>query len=100
MKNFLKLSYIFVLILGKSAFGLTIDKRKTPKYTPDWDSLDSRPLPDWYDDAKIGIFMHFGPYAVPGMVHSSQNNCMKSFLIYCTSNLFSHTFGYLHTNKS
>ena len=80
MKNFLKLSYIFVLILGKSAFGLTIDKRKTPKYTPDWDSLDSRPLPDWYDDAKIGIFMHFGPYAVPGMVYSSQNNCMISFL--------------------
>ena len=36
------------------------------KYTPDWDSLDSRPLPSWYDDAKIGIFMHFGPYAVPG----------------------------------
>ena len=36
------------------------------KYTPDWDSLDSRPLPAWYDDAKVGIFMHFGPYAVPG----------------------------------
>ena len=36
------------------------------KYTPDWESLDSRPLPGWYDDAKIGIFMHFGPYAVPG----------------------------------
>ena len=36
------------------------------KYTPDWESLDSRPLPEWYDDAKIGIFMHFGPYAVPG----------------------------------
>jgi len=58
--------------MGKSAFTLTLDKRKATRYTPDWDSLDSRPLPDWYDDAKIGIFMHFGPYAVPGMVHSSQ----------------------------
>ncbi len=37
------------------------------QYTADWDSLDSRPLPEWYDQAKIGIFMHFGPYAVPGM---------------------------------
>ena len=37
------------------------------KYSPDWDSLDSRPLPDWYDKAKIGIFMHFGPYSVPGV---------------------------------
>ena len=36
------------------------------QYTPDWNSLDSRPLPTWYDEAKIGIFMHFGPYAVPG----------------------------------
>jgi hypothetical protein len=24
------------------------------KYEPTWDSLDSRPLPKWYDDAKIG----------------------------------------------
>jgi len=35
-------------------------------YEPNWSSLDSRPLPDWYDGAKIGIMMHFGPYAVPG----------------------------------
>ena len=42
------------------------------KYTPDWESLDSRPLPDWYDDAKIGIFMHFGPYAVPGTDYDQQ----------------------------
>ena len=37
------------------------------QYTPDWDSLDARPLPDWYDEDKIGIFMHFGPFSVPGM---------------------------------
>merc|ERR1719481_96164 len=37
------------------------------QYTPDWDSLDKRPLPDWYDQAKIGIFMHWGPYSVPGV---------------------------------
>jgi len=36
-------------------------------YDPTWDSLDSRPLPAWYDGAKVGIFMHFGPYAVPGV---------------------------------
>ena len=41
------------------------------KYTPDWDSLNSRPLPEWYDEAKIGIFMHFGVYAVPGILFSS-----------------------------
>ncbi|XP_055529506.1 putative alpha-L-fucosidase isoform X2 [Wyeomyia smithii] len=35
------------------------------KYEPTWSSLDSRPLPKWYDDAKIGIFIHWGVYAVP-----------------------------------
>ena len=29
------------------------------RYTPDWNSLDSRPLPEWYDDAKFGIFIHW-----------------------------------------
>uniref|UniRef100_A0AAG5DAL2 Putative alpha-L-fucosidase n=1 Tax=Anopheles atroparvus TaxID=41427 RepID=A0AAG5DAL2_ANOAO len=35
------------------------------KYEPTWESLDSRPLPRWYDDAKVGIFIHWGVYAVP-----------------------------------
>ncbi|XP_048849363.1 tissue alpha-L-fucosidase-like [Brienomyrus brachyistius] len=36
------------------------------QYTPDWTSLDSRPLPSWYDEAKFGIFVHWGVFAVPG----------------------------------
>ncbi|KFD56951.1 hypothetical protein M514_02208 [Trichuris suis] len=35
------------------------------KYLPTWDSLDSRPLPPWFDQAKFGIFMHWGLYSVP-----------------------------------
>lgn len=35
------------------------------KYEPDWESLDKRPLPTWYDDAKFGIFIHWGVYSVP-----------------------------------
>lgn len=34
-------------------------------YQPNWDSLDKRPLPKWYDDAKIGIFIHWGVFSVP-----------------------------------
>lgn len=34
-------------------------------YSPDWSSLDSRPLPSWYDEAKFGIFLHWGVYSVP-----------------------------------
>lgn len=33
------------------------------RYEPNWDSLDSRPLPSWYDEAKIGIFIHWGVFS-------------------------------------
>ncbi|XP_026113274.1 tissue alpha-L-fucosidase-like [Carassius auratus] len=35
------------------------------RYTPDWASLDSRPLPEWYDEVKFGIFVHWGVFSVP-----------------------------------
>lgn len=37
----------------------------TARYTPDWASLDSRPLPTWYDESKFGIFVHWGVFSVP-----------------------------------
>lgn len=36
-----------------------------PRFKPTWDSLDSRSLPRWYDEAKVGIFIHWGVYSVP-----------------------------------
>ena len=35
------------------------------RYEPNWDSIDSRPTPDWWSDAKFGIFIHWGVYSVP-----------------------------------
>ncbi|XP_067676716.1 alpha-L-fucosidase-like [Haliotis asinina] len=37
------------------------------QYQPTWESLDARPLPAWYDDAKFGIFIHWGIFSVPGL---------------------------------
>lgn len=34
-------------------------------YEPTWESINSRPVPQWWRDAKFGIFIHWGPYAVP-----------------------------------
>ena len=36
-----------------------------PRYEPSWASLDQRPLPAWYKDAKFGVFIHWGVYSVP-----------------------------------
>jgi len=38
------------------------------QYTPDWTSIDSRPLPSWYDESKVGIFIHWGVFSVPSIV--------------------------------
>lgn len=34
-------------------------------YRPDWHSLQKYQVPDWYKDAKFGIFVHWGVYSVP-----------------------------------
>eukprot|EP00934_Nitzschia_sp_Nitz4_P008952 Nitzschia sp. Nitz4//scaffold192_size41448//24317//28613//NITZ4_007486-RA/size41448-snap-gene-0.53-mRNA-1//-1//CDS//3329540239//8942//frame0 len=35
------------------------------RYEATWESLDSRPLPQWYPEAKLGIFIHWGVFSVP-----------------------------------
>ncbi len=35
-------------------------------FEPTWDSVAEHQLPQWYDDAKLGIFLHWGLYSVPG----------------------------------
>lgn len=35
-------------------------------YEGTWDSVSTHPLPGWYDDAKLGVFLHWGIYSVPG----------------------------------
>ena len=39
---------------------------KDGKYAPRWDSLKTLPVPEWFDDAKFGIFIHWGAYSVIG----------------------------------
>jgi len=34
-------------------------------YRPDYESLDKYQAPEWYKDAKFGIFIHWGVYSVP-----------------------------------
>ncbi|MCR5042085.1 MAG: alpha-L-fucosidase [Clostridia bacterium] len=35
------------------------------KYSNNWQSLNTRPVPEWFSDAKFGIFIHWGIYSVP-----------------------------------
>ena len=37
----------------------------TPEFEPTWESLKNYSVPQWYMDAKFGIFIHWGVYSVP-----------------------------------
>lgn len=43
----------------------TQDSHAQQVYEPNWESLDSRAVAPWFEDAKFGIFIHWGPYSVP-----------------------------------
>ena len=58
MTNPLSQIKVFILI---SSIALAINSQ----YLPNWESLDSRELPGWYDESKIGIFIHWGVFSVP-----------------------------------
>jgi alpha-L-fucosidase len=38
---------------------------KAGPYRADYESLDKYEIPEWYKDAKFGIFIHWGVYSVP-----------------------------------
>lgn len=35
------------------------------RYTGNWDSVNQHEVPEWYEDCKFGIFIHWGIYSVP-----------------------------------
>lgn len=41
------------------------------EWTSDLASLSQHESPQWFDDAKFGIFIHWGPYSVPGWGNST-----------------------------
>ena len=42
-----------------------------PAYQPTWESLNKHATPEWFRDAKFGIFIHWGVYSVPAFCDTS-----------------------------
>ena len=41
-------------------------------FEPTWESLSKAPVPQWWDDGKFGIFIHWGPYSVAGYKYQNR----------------------------
>ncbi|HEX4029465.1 MAG TPA: alpha-L-fucosidase [Terracidiphilus sp.] len=57
-----------------SCMGLSSAAQAPRHYEPTLDSLNHHPLPQWYANAKLGIFIHWGLYSVPGWAPLSHPN--------------------------
>ncbi len=55
--RFLPITLFFICCAGLVA--------AQPRYEANWASIDSRPVPTWFEDAKFGIFIHWGLFSVP-----------------------------------
>ena len=78
-----KLSFLFGMIAFASSFGQELADPTAPHpkvapalegieaivkkgpFEPRWQSLEKYEIPQWYKDAKFGIFIHWGAYSVP-----------------------------------
>lgn len=52
--------------IGSFAASCMLVQADSPVYTADWDSLAAHnEAPEWFKNAKFGIYFHWGPYSVP-----------------------------------
>src|SRR6478735_986922 len=54
---------IVLAIAGISFYNSTLAQSK--RFEANWESLKGYQVPDWFRDAKFGIFIHWGVYSVP-----------------------------------
>lgn len=69
VRNYFLVASVLTLLL--SCNGGSTDQAKEGvteeeiTYQENWESLQNYEVPEWFQDAKLGIFIHWGPYAVP-----------------------------------
>jgi alpha-L-fucosidase len=55
---------------GLTRTGIATATQGPSSYTPTWPSVDQHPpAPEWFQDAKFGIYFHWGVYSVPAFAN-------------------------------
>ena len=66
----------------RSATNRQLEQNERKIYQPTWESLNTRVAPTWYDEAKIGVFVHWGVYSVPSFGVSNQYDGYAEWFLY------------------
>lgn len=56
---------IIITCLIQIASFIGLQNIKAQEIEPTWESINQRGYPEWFKDAKLGIFIHWGLYSVP-----------------------------------
>ena len=70
------LAILFSMIAGANEGKEGLPVIENGPYKPAWDSLDAHPLPDWFDDAKFGMFVDWGLYSIGGWAPRKPDGAM------------------------
>ena len=64
MKKIMMFTFVMAGVVTLTSFAGAAKELKP--YDGSWESLQKMPVPAWFDDGKIGIFIHWGPYSAIG----------------------------------
>lgn len=70
MHSFVKTAF-FSLLVSPAMFGFASAEEAEGPFQPSWDSLRQYQCPDWFRDAKFGIYAHWGVYSTPKSVSNT-----------------------------
>jgi alpha-L-fucosidase len=62
--NYMKKCFLFFVVL-LFFFCISLQTLAQERYQATWESLKKYNTPEWFRDAKFGIFIHWGVYSVP-----------------------------------
>lgn len=76
MKSILFLIAIFLIqncSFAQQSYKVPVQQGNEPiakgKFAPTWESLSQYQVPEWFKDAKFGIYFHWGVFAVPAFAN-------------------------------
>ena len=67
MNKAIRLGDLVIILLTLLLLGscTSLEKKDKGFYEPTWNSLGKHATPEWFKDAKFGIYTHWGGYSVP-----------------------------------
>ena len=64
-QNNKNITYLLLLVIAAILLSHPSVRAQDKKWEPDREMIRSRPYPQWFKDARLGILIHWGVYSVP-----------------------------------